>query len=269
MQTYPSPYILRVRSRLQIRGKQKCLKQGKEEVEKMNNRIAIQTKTRAHSIKFTLIELLVVIAIISILMAMLLPALKKARDMTKQISCLNNLKNIGSGCTFYAMDYNSWMPSFVWQPGGSATRWFEWCTSLNQLDYVKAKKGLISAVKWGGVRCNYACPAVVMTDSRFGASYDCTLGMNGFIGQSPKLKGPTFPLPSRTAYITDSYGGFMSSISLVPGLGGMRFDHLGAANVLYIDIHADLRKPSTMNHTTYASPFWRGDPTTQASGGAE
>ncbi len=73
---------------------------------------------------FTLIELLVMIAIISILMAMLLPTLKKARDMAKQIHGLNNFKNLGSACTFYAMDYNSWMPSSVWQPGNSSTRWF-------------------------------------------------------------------------------------------------------------------------------------------------
>ena len=84
------------------------------------NRIAIRTKTRAHSIKFTLIELLVVIAIISILMSMLLPSLKKARDLTKQISCINNLKNLGSACTFYSLDYDGWLPPPIWQSAVSA-----------------------------------------------------------------------------------------------------------------------------------------------------
>jgi prepilin-type N-terminal cleavage/methylation domain-containing protein/prepilin-type processing-associated H-X9-DG protein len=89
----------------------------------MNNFMKRSPHSRKRSRAFTLIELLVVIGIVGILIALLLPALSRAREQGKAVKCASQLRQLGQAIQSYANFNRGWIPTWSgWHvAGGNGT----------------------------------------------------------------------------------------------------------------------------------------------------
>ncbi len=146
---------------------------------------------------FTLIELLVVIAIIAILAAMLLPALTKAKDRAKMISCLNNLRQVGLFLQFYTDDANDIFPVCRGQqPALGMNDW--WGNYLDK--YSAGNSNLFHCPVLTGIRNQYT--------PNFTWSWTGVAGPGDRIGYAANVFFLFYPAPSVQGGGSVTVGGF-------------------------------------------------------------
>lgn len=190
---------------------------------------------------FTLVELLIVIAVIVILLGILLPALKSAKDTARSIVCSNNLKQIGmGGFLLYANDNNDYVPPY--KDGG-----IYWVPRIGE--YVLRPKNIKDKSKLA-VWC---CPDYQIIDGQL-YSY-CENASVGYVKLS-LVRHPS------SGFLLTETAESINRISASTFPVEIRFRHSSHANFSFFDFHTGRMKMDDIPayETRYSPPwekFWR------------
>ncbi len=174
---------------------------------------------------FTLVELLIVIAIIGALVAVLLPAISKARENSWTIICASNMRQLGVAAAAYQQNNKQFFPIAVMFPATAANpipvalaeMWYKtldiYLGEAQMYTYAKRKRTILSGqIASPGIASVYACPATRgKIQTTLADPTDCFGGMNAdyalnacFTGYSSGYQASTgkrfwFETPKRNA----------------------------------------------------------------------
>jgi prepilin-type N-terminal cleavage/methylation domain-containing protein/prepilin-type processing-associated H-X9-DG protein len=135
---------------------------------------------------FTLVELLVVISIIAILMAVLIPALSKAREQAKKVVCANNLKTMALGDQMYANDCDDYHVPILNGRSQNDWMWFQNPLFMRMIA-MKGRKNTEASQGYTAdtLPKDYKCPS----DKR-------TIGNGGLLKQANVIQGVSYGMNS-------------------------------------------------------------------------